>query len=90
MSQEQEDVKPKINLNIAYEGTQITVKVKPNMRFGKIFEAAEQRLGKEPGTFKFTYDGTRVNKDDTPAGLGMEDGDQVDAFLEQLGGATRL
>ncbi|KJA16600.1 hypothetical protein HYPSUDRAFT_47214 [Hypholoma sublateritium FD-334 SS-4] len=58
------------------------------MKFAKIFEAAEKRFGKEPGTFKFTYDGQRVNKDDTPAGLSMEDGDQIDAFLEQLGGGS--
>lgn len=54
------------------------------------------------GTFKFTYDGARVAKEDTPAGvsnspvlsvanflhdywkMGMEDGDQIDAFLEQV------
>jgi hypothetical protein len=63
MSQEEaEDVKPKLNLNIAYDGTRegffrlftfgyslkeivndldITVKVKTNMKFAKIFEAAE-------------------------------------------------
>ncbi|KAG6826164.1 hypothetical protein H0H92_000914 [Tricholoma furcatifolium] len=56
MSQEPEDVKPKLNLNIGYEGTR---------------------------TFKFTYDGQRIQGDDTPASLGMEDGDQIDAFLEQ-------
>ncbi|KDR72934.1 hypothetical protein GALMADRAFT_252290 [Galerina marginata CBS 339.88] len=89
MSQEPEDVKPKLNLNISYDGSSVTVKVKSNMKFGKIFEAAEKRFGKEPGTFKFTYDGNRVGKDDTPAGLGMEDGDQVDAFLEQLGGGLQ-
>ncbi|KAF9476139.1 hypothetical protein BDN70DRAFT_188524 [Pholiota conissans] len=87
MSQEPEDVKPKLNLNISYDGAQITVKVKTNMKFGKIFEAAEKKFGKESGTFKFTYEGQRVSKDDTPAGLGMEDGDQIDAFLEQLGGS---
>ncbi|KAF8952256.1 hypothetical protein BDZ97DRAFT_1613042, partial [Flammula alnicola] len=81
---EPEDVKPKLNLNISYDGAQITVKVKTNMKFAKIFEAAEvQRFGKESGTFKFTYEGARVSKEDTPAGLGMEDGDQIDAFLEQ-------
>lgn len=52
------------------------------------------------GTFKFTYDGARVQPGDTPGGvsfhpprfllpliflqLGMEDGDQIDAFLEQV------
>ncbi|KAG0694614.1 hypothetical protein DFH29DRAFT_959292 [Suillus ampliporus] len=38
-----EDVKPKLSLVINYEGTQITVKVKNNMPFKKIFEAAEVR-----------------------------------------------
>jgi hypothetical protein len=54
------------------------------------------------GTFKFTFEGTRIKKEDTPAEvsavyppiaalshsylkLGMEDGDQIDAFLEQVG-----
>ncbi|KAF8057606.1 hypothetical protein FPV67DRAFT_237919 [Lyophyllum atratum] len=86
MSQEAEDVKPKLNLSINYEQTQITVKVKANMKFAKIFTAAETRFEKEPGTFKFTYEGNRVQADDTPAGLGMEDGDQIDAFLQQVGG----
>ncbi|EFI26577.1 hypothetical protein CC1G_15791 [Coprinopsis cinerea okayama7 len=91
MSQEpEEDVKPKLNLNISYEGSTITVKVKSNMRFAKIFEVVEKKFGKEPGTFKFVVDGQRVNKDDTPAGLGMEDGDQVDAFLTQVGGGAYL
>jgi len=86
MSQEEEDTKPKLNLNIIYEGAHITVKVKANMRFAKIFEAAEKKFGKEAGTFRFTYEGTRVNAEDTPASLGMEDGDQIDAFLGQVGG----
>ncbi|KAJ7152946.1 ubiquitin-related domain-containing protein [Mycena filopes] len=88
MSQEPEDVKPKLNLNISYEGNQITVKVKANTKFAKIFQAAEQRFGKESGTFKFVYEGQRINKEDTPAGLGIEDMDQIDCFLEQLGGAS--
>jgi len=68
MSQEPEDVKPKLNLNISFDGQrtslyptrfnvldprrvadssfvvpEITVKVKTNMKFSKIFEAAEVR-----------------------------------------------
>ncbi|KAJ7302340.1 ubiquitin-related domain-containing protein [Mycena albidolilacea] len=90
MSTEAEDVKPKLNLNITFDGNQITVKVKPNTKFTKIFQAAEQRFGKEPGTFKFTYDGQRINKEDTPADLEIEDGDQIDCHLEQLGGGFRI
>ncbi|KAJ7471958.1 ubiquitin-related domain-containing protein [Mycena latifolia] len=87
MSQEPEDVKPKLNIKLTYDGNEITVKVKPNTKFTKIFQAAEQRFGKDSGTFKFVYDGTRINRDDTPADLNMENDDQIDCFLEQLGGS---
>ncbi|KAG1856980.1 ubiquitin-related domain-containing protein [Suillus subalutaceus] len=83
-----EDVKPKLSLVINYEGTQITVKVKHNMPFKKIFDAAEKRFGKEPGTFKFTYDGKRLRAENTPVDMEMEDGDIIDAHLEQLGGGA--
>ncbi|KAI0260367.1 ubiquitin-related domain-containing protein [Gloeopeniophorella convolvens] len=86
----EEDSKPKLNLTINYEGKQITVKVKANMQFKKIFEVAEKRFGKEPGTFKFVYEGDRVLPTETPAERSMEDGDIIDAHLEQLGGGSRF
>ncbi|KAH7886588.1 ubiquitin-related domain-containing protein [Phlebopus sp. FC_14] len=86
MSEEAEDVKPKLNLVINYEGNHITVKVKPNMPFKKIFDAAEKRFGKDSNTFKFVFEGKRLNAADTPAEMDMEDGDMIDAVLEQLGG----
>ena len=125
---------------------EITVKVKSNMRFSKIFEAAEvcchsiflslpslveiscletiwETIWSVPcalcfmeglyiaysfffvGTLRFTYEGRRIAVEDTPASvsrfsfqpakqfslnstkkkLEMEDGDQIDAFLEQVG-----
>jgi len=84
--EQQEDVKPKLNLNVVFEGNQITVKVKATMRLSKIFEAAEKRFGKDLGALRFTYEGQRLNGEDTPTQLGMEDGDQIDAFIQQLGG----
>ncbi|KAI6131751.1 ubiquitin-related domain-containing protein, partial [Pisolithus thermaeus] len=83
MAEENEDVKPKLNLVVNYEGTHITVKVKPNMPLKKIFDAAEKRFGKDPGTFKFVFEGNRLNPTETPASAGMEDGDMIDAVLEQ-------
>ncbi|KAI3598050.1 ubiquitin-like protein [Moniliophthora roreri] len=82
------DEKPKLNLTLTHEGTSIQVKVKATMTFKKIFDAAEKKFGKDPGTLKFHYDGTRISAEDTPGSLGMEDGDQVDAFLEQVGGGS--
>ncbi|KAF5320080.1 hypothetical protein D9611_010280 [Ephemerocybe angulata] len=91
MSQEPEgDVKPKLNLNIGYEGQNVTVKVKANMKFQKIFEVVEKRFQKDSGTFKFVFEGQRITPEDTPGSLGMEDGDQIDAFLMQVGGGDPL
>ncbi|KAJ3730645.1 ubiquitin-related domain-containing protein [Lentinula raphanica] len=87
MSQEP-DVKPKLNLQIQFEGNHVTVKVKADMQFAKIFKAAETKFNKTAGTLKFTYDGVRIQEDQTPANLGMEDGDLIDAFLEQIGGCN--
>ncbi|KAJ3503873.1 hypothetical protein NMY22_g18100 [Coprinellus aureogranulatus] len=88
MSQEpEEDVKPKININIQYEGQNVQVKVKGNTKFAKIFDSVEPRLGGggvTPGTFKFVFEGQRIQRDDTPASIGLEDGDQIDAFLMQV------
>ena len=32
------------------------------------------------------FDGERIGQEHTPADLGLEDGDQIDAMVEQLGG----
>ncbi|KAK0209189.1 ubiquitin-related domain-containing protein [Desarmillaria ectypa] len=87
MSQEPEEVKPKININIQTDdGTKITVLVRRDTKFSKVFQAAEKKFGKESGTFKFTYEGKRIQKDETPAEVDMEDGDTIDAHLGQVGG----
>ncbi|KAI9068937.1 ubiquitin-like protein [Trametes sanguinea] len=86
--QPQEDVKPKINLVVDFEGQTCTIKVKPGMPFKKLFEAAEKRFQKEPGTFKFTFGGQRLRPEECPADHNMEDGDVIDAHLQQLGGGV--
>lgn len=40
-----------------------------------------------PGTYRFQYEGNRVMPDQTPDELDMEDNDQIDALVEQQGGA---
>ncbi|ESK83691.1 ubiquitin-like protein [Moniliophthora roreri MCA 2997] len=82
------DEKPKLNLTLTHEGTSIQVKVKATMTFKKIFDAAEKKFGKDPGTLRFTYDGERVHEYETPAQREMEDGDEIQAFLWQEGGGA--
>jgi len=44
------------------------------------------RESKERNTVRFLFEGVRVNDTDTPASLEMEDGDNIEVFLEQQGG----
>ncbi len=50
--------------------------------------AFSQRKGMDSGSIRFMFDGQRVNKEDTPQGLGMEVNDTIDAMIEQQGGAA--
>ncbi|PWA46859.1 ubiquitin-related domain-containing protein [Artemisia annua] len=40
----------------------------------------------EYNTVRFTYDGVRIDANQTPNDLNMEDDDCIDAWTEQLGG----
>ncbi|KAG1758221.1 hypothetical protein EDD22DRAFT_214704 [Suillus occidentalis] len=126
MSEDTEDVKPKLSLVINYEGTRQSSlhaipargrclrpvarnhcegethhAIQEDIRcsrgeihdrcikyciFIKLHDVHQKRFGKEPGTFKFTYDGKRLRAENTPMDMEMEDGDIIDAHLEQLGG----
>ena len=44
----------------------------------------------QANTTRFMFDGERINQEQTPADLGLEDGDQIDAMVEQLGGGSEV
>lgn len=46
-----------------------------------------ERRGIDEKSVKFLFDGTRINAENTPKQLEMEDGDAIDVFQEQQGGA---
>lgn len=52
----------------------------------KIFNAYAVRKGVQPNSLRFLLDGERINADDTPKMLELEDQDQIDCVLEQSGG----
>ena len=51
----------------------------------KIFEAYAQRRGSTADTFRFSLDGNRIIPDDTPRLLELDENDQIDVILHQLG-----
>jgi small ubiquitin-related modifier len=59
------------------------------MPFRKIFAAFADKKGISVNSLRFAIDGTRINEDDTPRGLDLDEDDQIDCFLEQTGGGGR-
>merc|ERR1719187_1987068 len=39
---------------------------------------------------RFTFDGSRINDNDTPKSMDMEDGDTIEVFTQQTGGCGRF
>jgi small ubiquitin-related modifier len=52
----------------------------------KIFEAYAQRRGLTADTLRFLLDGKRITPEETPKMLELEENDQIDVLLHQVGG----
>ncbi|KAH3761044.1 E3 ubiquitin-protein ligase parkin [Pelomyxa schiedti] len=78
-----------INLKVvAQDGTEVFFKIKKNTQLKKLMDAYCQRQAISPHAIRFLYDGERLQPDRTPAQLGLEDNDIIDAMLTQTGGAS--
>ena len=60
-------------------------KVKYTTKLDKVFNAYATRRGICVASLHFLFDGSRVRRDQTPADIGMADGDQLDCAREQQG-----
>jgi small ubiquitin-related modifier len=67
-------------------GDETLFKIKKTTKMEKVFNAYAQRKGVQVGSLRFLLDGERVTGEQTPKMLELEDGDQIDAVLEQVGG----
>ena len=61
-------------------------KVKKTTKMSKVFDAYASRKGVQASCLRFFLDGERINADQTPKQLEMEEQDQIDCLLEQTGG----
>ncbi|EJD06164.1 ubiquitin-like protein [Fomitiporia mediterranea MF3/22] len=92
--EEQEEVAPKvedanapINIKVlSAQGEEVYFKIKRSTKLSKLQTAYAHKIGKEVSTIRFLYDGERINEDDTPASLDMEENDTIDVMVEQVGG----
>lgn len=77
--------KEHLNLKVkAQDGTEVYFKVKKTTKLKKLMDAYCARVGKEAGSIRFLFDGDRIAPNNTPALLGMEDEDEIDAMVEVM------
>jgi len=68
-------------------GEETMFKIKKSTKMSKVFGAYAQRKGVEMASLRFLLDGERIGPDETPKMLELEDEDQIDCVLAQVGGA---
>ncbi|KAF8742546.1 hypothetical protein AX14_003581 [Amanita brunnescens Koide BX004] len=83
----QEDSNAPINIKVVSStGDEVYFKIKRSTKLSKLQGAYATKVGKDVNSIRFLYDGCRIQDDDTPATLEMEDGDTIDVMVEQVGG----
>ncbi|KAF4656406.1 Small ubiquitin- modifier 1 [Perkinsus chesapeaki] len=68
------------------EGKEVIFKLKRGTPLRKLMDAYCTREGLPTDGVRFLYDGERINRDQTPQELDMQDQDEIDALVEQTGG----
>ncbi|KAK9847011.1 hypothetical protein WJX84_001018 [Apatococcus fuscideae] len=68
-------------------GTEVHFRVKTKTKFEKIIAAYCSKKALDTKTLRFLHDGQRINGQQTPEELGMEDNEVIDAITEQQGGS---
>ncbi len=63
-------------------------KIKTTTKLNKVFDSYCERQSIARDSVRFLYDGSRIQDTDTPETLEMENGDMIEAFLQQIGGAN--
>ncbi|KAI0033206.1 small ubiquitin-like modifier [Vararia minispora EC-137] len=95
----QADVIPKIEegpnapINVkvvSATGEEVFFKIKRSTKLSKLQGAYANKVGKDVGSIRFLYDGSRINDDDTPSSLEMEDNDTIDVMVERAYPLTAL
>ncbi|KAG6908524.1 hypothetical protein DXG01_004295 [Tephrocybe rancida] len=69
-----EDPNATINIKVvSAQGEEVFFKIKRSTKLSKLQGAYANKVGKDVSSIRFLYDGSRINDDDTPATLDMED-----------------
>ena len=69
------------------DGEEVTFKIKRTTQLKKLMDAYVQRVSLNRNQVRFVFDGARIGDDDTAEKLELENGDVIDALVEQTGGS---
>jgi small ubiquitin-related modifier len=89
-SQKDKD-KDKESLNVVVvepNNNKITFKIKFTTKLGKLMQAYAKKRGGDYQSYRFTFDGERIDEEKTPKDIGVEDGDSIDVMIPQTGGSV--
>eukprot|EP00531_Pseudo-nitzschia_arenysensis_P005895 CAMPEP_0116131224 /NCGR_PEP_ID=MMETSP0329-20121206/8894_1 /TAXON_ID=697910 /ORGANISM="Pseudo-nitzschia arenysensis, Strain B593" /LENGTH=91 /DNA_ID=CAMNT_0003625645 /DNA_START=227 /DNA_END=502 /DNA_ORIENTATION=+ len=67
-------------------GEETFFKIKKTTKMSKVFQTYANRKGVQLSSLRFLLDGERIEPEQTPKMLELDDQDQIDCMLEQSGG----
>ena len=82
-SKEAEYIKLKV---VGQDSNEIHFRVKMSTNMGKLKKSYAERVGVQGSTLRFLFDGKRIQDEDTPKSLEMEQEDVIEVYQEQTGG----
>lgn len=72
------------------DGEEVFFKIKSTTQLKKLMDAYCQRQSLSANNVRFLFDGERLHEGQTPKDLNMENGDEIDVVIEQVGGQWYL
>ncbi|KAL8129547.1 hypothetical protein V2J09_018702 [Rumex salicifolius] len=72
---------------IDQDGNNTYFRLERNTLLKKMFKSYNLKHNHDDGVVTFLYNGHRISAQDTPAKLGMEEGDKIDCMEHKLGGS---
>lgn len=75
-----------LNIKVTDNNNEVFFKIKRSTKLEKLMTAFCERQGKSLSSVRFLFEGQRVQPQDTPDTLEMQDGDTLEVHQEQVGG----
>ena len=90
MSGDNKDETKHIKLKVVGQDTnEIHFWVLMSTNMGELKESYAKRVGVPVSSLRFLFDGRRINDDETPKALEMEQDDVIEVYQEQTGGSNQ-